>query len=166
MERIKIQFFWLLKITCTNHATKNYSKDFYAIKKNTKQVSLEAIKLLSTETIKMLQKEAQKAIKENAHSDIILSKRNIKYSVQLTFKDYAHCKNYLCTEVGEVTNDHIMYAELNTMLSKGHMGSIRCNGTDFERDLTLVVCGITKSLSGTENLGNDTLIIAPISLFE
>ncbi|XP_031333159.1 uncharacterized protein LOC116182246 [Photinus pyralis] len=122
----------VVKIECTNHAIKNYSKHLYKLKSDTKNVALATRKLLSKDTIGALVKFAQKAIYANSHGDIATLKSDLRNSVKHVFGNHLECVEYLCSETKEEIGDkyqtlisiggqHQIYAALNSILSKSEL---------------------------------------------
>ncbi|KAF2902710.1 hypothetical protein ILUMI_03489 [Ignelater luminosus] len=93
------------KIECTNHVVKNYSKQLYKIKNDTKSVSLAARKIFTKDTIESLIKSVQGAIYANAHGDINRLKEDIRNTVNHVFENHFNCRDDICDRAGETVDD-------------------------------------------------------------
>lgn len=77
---------------------KCYGKNLRKIKDDTKNVALDARKLLGPK-IEALQSMAQNSIYANAHGDITRLKKDLRNSVSHVFGNHTLCQNYLCNKV-------------------------------------------------------------------
>lgn len=87
-----------------NHVLKNYGKSLYKIKNDTQTVALEARKLLDKDVIAELVKTVQSAIYANTQ-DVDSLKADIRNSLYHVFGNHVACKPYLCSNVGDTTNE-------------------------------------------------------------
>ncbi|KAF2879117.1 hypothetical protein ILUMI_27056, partial [Ignelater luminosus] len=117
------------KIECTNHVVKNYSKQLYKIKNDTKSVSLAARKMFTKDIIESLVKSVQGAIYANAHGDINRLKEDIRNTVNHVFENHFNCREDICDRAGETVDDrtpeltnsgahHHIYGALGQLLTK------------------------------------------------
>lgn len=120
------------KIECTNHCIKNYSKQLFAIKNNTKGVALAARKLLTQKKIIELVEAAKRSIQLNAQGDVGQLKKDIRNSVSHVFGDHSMCRQHLCETVGEIEESkmdelkdtgchHHVYSAVASLLAKAHL---------------------------------------------